>query len=161
MPKAIPSSDFFAPTARFVAVGAFVGAAFLAGPLPASAQTALTSHHHHHAGAEAKRETVEERISGLHAALKITPDEESNWAGVAQSMRENAASMQKLVADRTAEEPSSNAVRDLRTYERFAQAHANGLKNLISSFETLYQTMPDTQKVLADQVFQKYGGRGP
>jgi hypothetical protein len=159
MPSSNLRSDFFAPTARFVAVGAFVGAAFLAGPLPAAAQTAWSSHHHH-ANAEAKRETVEERITGLHAALKITADEESNWAGVAQSMRENEANMQKLVADRTAEAPNSNAVRDLRTYERFAQAHANGLKNLISSFETLYQAMPDTQKVLADQVFQKYGGRG-
>jgi hypothetical protein len=160
MPKSIPNRDFFAPAARFAAVGAFVGTAFLVGPLPAAAQSAWSSHHHH-ANAEAKRETVEERISGLHAALKITADEETNWAGVAQSMRENEANMQKLVAERTAEAPrSSNAVRDLRTYERFAQAHANGLKNLISSFEALYQTMPDTQKVLADQVFQKYGGRG-
>jgi len=48
----------------------------------------------------------------------------------------------------------------LRTYERFTQAHVNGLKTLISSFETLYQGMPDKQKALADQVFRKFGARG-
>jgi hypothetical protein len=30
---------------------------------------------------------------------------------------------------------------------------------LISSFETLYNTMPADQKRLADQVFQKFGHR--
>jgi hypothetical protein len=145
-----------ASKASLLAVTALVGAALVAGPLTATAQTA----YHHRAAADARRETVEERISGLHAALHITPDEETSWGAVAQSMRENEAAMQKLVADRTAEAPhSSNAVEDLRNYERFTQAHVNGLKNLISSFETLYHAMPDTQKVVADQVFQKYGGR--
>ncbi len=37
---------------------------------------------------ETKGETVEQRITNLHTALKITSDEESKWNGVAQAMRE-------------------------------------------------------------------------
>ena len=44
-----------------------------------------------------KPETVEQRITTLKTALKITPDQESEWDGVAKAMRENAASMDKLV----------------------------------------------------------------
>jgi hypothetical protein len=46
-----------------------------------------------------------------------------------------------------------SAVDDLKTYEKFAQAHVDGLKNLISAFTSLYDTMPDAQKKVADKVF--------
>ena len=46
---------------------------------------------------------------------------------------------------------------DLKTYEKFAQAHVKGLKNLIASFSKLYAAMPDAQKKNADQVFQSFG----
>jgi hypothetical protein len=143
-----------------VALAALLGAALLTGPIAAQAQPAHAAHHW--ADAAPRRESVEQRITSLHEALKITPDEETSWAAVAQTMRENESAMQKLIAERTAEAPhTASAVDDLRTYERFTQAHVLGLKNLISSFETLYHAMPDTQKALADQVFRKFGGRGP
>ena len=108
------------------------------------------------AGAMAtKAETVEQRITSLHIALQITPKEETDWTSVAQAMRENAAAMQKLAADNTVQAPQSmTAVEDLKTYQKFAQAHVDGLKNLTSSFETLYDAMPDAQKKVADEVFQ-------
>jgi len=79
------------------------------------------------AGAMAtKAETVEQRISSLHTALKITPQEETDWTSVAQAMRENAAAMQKLAADNTVQAPQSmTAVDDLKTYQKFAQAHVD------------------------------------
>src|SRR5579862_4691902 len=46
-----------------------------------------------------KGETVEQRITNLHAALKITSDEDTKWNAVAQSMRENASNMDKLIAE--------------------------------------------------------------
>jgi len=52
------------------------------------------------------------------------------------------------------------AVDDLKMYQKFAQAHVDGLQNLISSFETLYNSMPDAQKKIADQVFRTSGRRG-
>jgi periplasmic protein CpxP/Spy len=154
------------PAVRSFAIAALMGATMLAGPLTAAradtasnaamrlAQTTPKTQ----AGAAAtssKGETVEQRITSLHAALKITPDEQSKWDAVAQAMRENAAAMEKLVADtRTTAPQNMTAVDDLKTYQKFAQAHVDGLKNVISSFTTLYDAMPDSQKKIADQVFE-------
>jgi hypothetical protein len=102
-----------------------------------------------------KGETVEQRIATLHAALKITPDEDAKWNAVAQTMRENAANMDKLIAEgRTTAPNTMTAVDDLVMYQKIAQAHVDGLKNLIASFSTLYSAMPDAQKKTADAVFE-------
>ena len=162
-----------APFVRSVAIATLLGATMLASPLTAArADSASTAPSHMTqaaapqkkvaAGAMAtKAETVEQRISSLHTALKITPQEEADWTSVAQAMRENAAAMQKLAADNTVQAPQSmTAVDDLKTYQKFAQAHVDGLKNLTSSFETLYDSMPDAQKKVADQVFQSSRHQG-
>jgi hypothetical protein len=162
------STYFPAPLARSVAIAALMGATMLASPLTAAradgvsaapmqlAQAAAPSHHAAAGATQMKGETVEQRITSLHAALKITPDEEANWKPVAQAMRENAAATQKLTAERSEQAPQSmTAVDDLKTYEKYAQAHVDGLKNLTSSFEALYKSMPDQQKQVADQVFQR------
>jgi periplasmic protein CpxP/Spy len=108
--------------------------------------------------AETKAETVEQRITNLHTALEITPKEEPKWDHVARVMRDNAAAMQKLIADRDSQDPSTiTAVQDLREYEKFAQAHVTGLRKLTASFEALYNAMPAAQKKVADQVFQNFG----
>jgi hypothetical protein len=70
-------------------------------------------------------------------------------------MRDNDATMQKLIAERGAQIKSGlNALDDLKEYEKFAHAHVDGLRNLITSFEILYTSMPPAQKILADHVFQ-------
>ena len=97
---------------------------------------------------------MEQRIASLHTALKITPDEDAKWNAGAQAMRENAVAMDKLVAESRTKAPQSmSAVDDLILYQKFSQAHVDGLKNLISSFSTLYAAMPDAQKKIADSVF--------
>ena len=152
--------------ARSFAFAALMGATMLASPLAARADTvhnaaiqlaqAAAPKTEAGAGATAsKGETVEQHITSLHAALKITPAEDAKWNDVAQAMRENAANMDKLVAgSRTTAPQSMSAVDDLKMYQKFAQAHVDGLKNLISSFSTLYEAMPDAQKKIADQVFE-------
>ena len=109
------------------------------------------------AATSTKPETVESRITALKAALKITPDQESKWEGVATAMRENAAAMDKLVKEKQGTMASLNAVDDLKTYQEFSQVRLDGLKNLISSFTTLYDTMPADQKKNADHVFDSFG----
>lgn len=105
-----------------------------------------------------KTETVEDRIADLHRSLKITADEESNWTGVAQVMRDNDAALKVLVAARTDENRAKvSAVEDLKMYEKFAQAHVDGLKKLNVAFKTLYEAMPDAQKKVADETFRTYG----
>jgi hypothetical protein len=167
MSSLFPRIQASAPFSRSVAVAALLGATILAGPLtmaradgvtPASIQLAQATPPAAAAATEAKPETVEQRITSLHASLQITAAEEPKWNSVAQAMRDNAAGMQKLVADKMAESTQSpSAVDDLKTYEKFAQAHVAGLKNLTSAFETLYDAMPDAQKKVADGVFQSFG----
>ena len=98
-------------------------------------------------------ETVEQRITTLHRELKITPAQEKDWDAVAQAMRDNANNMQQLIDQTHGQTAPTTALDDLDTYQKFAQAHADGVKNLIGPFTTLYNEMPDTQKKIADQVF--------
>jgi len=144
---------------RPLAGAALVGMALLATSpaLAADPGTVVPQKAHH----QMKNETVDERISDLHGSLKITSDEEANWAGVAQAMRENDAALKTLVVARTSEAGEKlSAVEDLKMYEKFAQAHVDGLKNLVGAFETLYAAMPDQQKVVADGVFHAVGQKG-
>ena len=155
-----------------VAVTAVLGAAILATPLTAHAQTptpqaaasaaapAATGAQTPPAGnsAEAKAETVEQRITNLHSALQITQQEEPKWDRVAQVMRDNAAAVEKLAAERDSQDATSlTAVQDLMEYQKFAQAHLAGLRKLTTSFDTLYKSMPASQQKVADQVFQTFG----
>ena len=155
---------------RTIAFSLLICVATLAGPMRSMAADSVTpvapssppsSMKMHPAGgpkAHAMKETVEHRIARLHASLKITPDEETNWNGVATAMRDNAVVMHKLIAERSAKEAvAMTAVDDLKAYEKFAQAHVDGLKSLTSSFATLYAAMPDAQKKIADDVFRKFG----
>ena len=152
-----------APFVRSVAIAALLGATFLAAPLTAAwAQNAPVKTAATATAPETKGETVEQRITALHASLKITPAEETQWNGVAQAMRENAAAMDKLIAaNRTSPPQNMSAVQDLQTYQQFAQAHVDGLKNLTAAFSTLYNAMPGDQKKVADQVFQTSGQGTP
>jgi protein CpxP len=146
---------------RTLAAAALVGGIALAGALPASAQSNSTTGKPPAAQAatSSKSETVDQRITSLKAALKITPDQESKWKDVATAMRDNATAMDKLVQEKKPKMATMTAVEDLKTYEDFTKAHLDGMKNLRSSFETLYKAMPDDQKKNADTVFQSFGGK--
>jgi hypothetical protein len=100
-------------------------------------------------------ETIDQRIATLHSELKISQPEEVAWQAVAQTMRDNAAAIQKLATDKAADmKQGMTALDDLQTYAQFAKAHYDGLQKLIGTFQTLYEEMPDAQKKIADQVFQ-------
>ena len=145
---------------RVFALAGLVAALGSAGS--AAARVTPMANHHHEGGAQ--HETIDQRITMLHWALKITPAEETQWSAVAQVMRANDAAMRDLIASTKAERHAStnvSALEELKTYERFNRAHLDGLKSLLSSFETLYTAMPDTQKVVADHVFARFGHEGP
>jgi periplasmic protein CpxP/Spy len=148
------------PMRGVLSVAALLAAAILAAPpAPACAETpAKTTEHHGRAARHA--ETVEQRIANLHAALKITPEEEPSWQAVAQTIRNNAAALQKLASEKSVQmRQGVTAVEDLQTYLQFAQAHVDGLQRLIAAFQTLYASMPDDQKKLADAVFRNFRQR--
>ena len=121
---------------RAVAIAALLSATMLATPLIAAradtaAPPAATPMAQPKSPAAAKMhtESLEQRIASLHRSLKITADETPKWNDVAQAMRENAAALQKLDAQRTLQAPQDmTAVQDLNGYRAFAQAHVDGLK---------------------------------
>ena len=162
-----------APVARSIAIAALMGATMLASPLTAAradtatnaaiqlAQAAAPQSPAATGATEGRGETVEQRITTLHTALKITPDQEPLWNAVAQAMRENATAMDNIVAQaRTTPPQNMTAVEDLKMYQKFAQAHIDGLKNLIVSFEKLYAAMPDAQRKITDDAFRTSGRQG-
>ena len=146
---------------RSVAFVALMSAPLVAAPLTmVHAQTQATPAAVN--PADSKGETVEQRITQLHSQLKITPDLESKWNPVAQAMRDNAANMDKLMTEKRQKGPQNmTAVDDLQTYQEFTQAHVDGLKNLTSTFKSLYSAMSDEQKKNADEVFAKFNRAAP
>jgi protein CpxP len=151
--------SLFSPLARSLAIASLTGAALMAGSLaPAMAQPKESDKPPAAAAATSnKPETVEQRIQTLKTALKITPDQEKKWNGVAQAMRDNASRMEKLVAEKRKIPPEkTTAVDDLKTYQEFTEARLDGLKHLTSAFKSLYDSMTPEQKKNADTVFEKY-----
>ncbi|MDB6085234.1 MAG: hypothetical protein JWN43_3115 [Gammaproteobacteria bacterium] len=112
------------------------------------------------ANSDAKRDGVEKHIKELHATLKITPAEESQWNEVAETMRENAKELDRAIDKRDANAASATAIDDLNAYADIAQAHADGVKKLASTFSRLYSVMSDDQKKEADEVFSHHGHAG-
>jgi hypothetical protein len=110
------------------------------------------------ATADTKREAaVEKHIKDLHATLKITPAEETQWGEVAATMRENAKDLDQAIDKRAANKATASAVDDLNAYADIALAHANGVKKLAGAFSGLYSVMSDDQKKQADEVFNHRG----
>ena len=77
----------------------------------------------------------------------------------AQVMRENAQAVDAVLKERAENLHAMNAVEDLRSYEKLADAHADGLRKLVPAFEALYNSMSDDQKKTADAVFAKHEKR--
>jgi periplasmic protein CpxP/Spy len=103
---------------------------------------------------DAKRDMeVERHIKDLHAKLKITPAEESQWAAVVQTMRDNANELDKAIDKRKAIANNATAIDDLNAYGDIAQAHADSVKKLSTAFSPLYASMSDDQKTAADELF--------
>jgi hypothetical protein len=118
---------------------------------PAAASSPMAGHPV--AGKNAE-ERVEHRINELHAQLRITPAERTQWDQFAEVMRENARDMDQALIQRSQQFQSMSALQNMQSYEQIAEAHARHLQSLVPAFENLYNTMPEQQKRLADQVFR-------
>jgi hypothetical protein len=107
--------------------------------------------------------SVDQRITQLHEQLKISANEEQNWKAVADVMRANADDMKKLIEETRSQGPKAKrtALQDLQNYQKFAQAHSEGLQKLSSAFATLYNGMPPDQQANADKVFNAFERRRP
>lgn len=102
---------------------------------------------------------IEARITNLRDRLHITKAQEPMWDRVAQVMRGNAETLNKLIRERNAKLRTMTAVENLRTYAGIAEAHADGVRKLAAAFDGLYTSMSPTQKKDADELFRGIAAR--
>ena len=142
---------------RALAALAVFGALVLAAPSQAqtSASPTATKASTKATATKPAADPVEARITDLHAKLKITAAQETNWTAFAQVMRDNAKTMDSLFQQRAPKLGSMTAIDDLNSYRDITQAHADGLQKLIPAFQTVYDGMSADQKKNADTVFAK------
>ncbi|HKU00853.1 MAG TPA: Spy/CpxP family protein refolding chaperone [Paraburkholderia sp.] len=100
------------------------------------------------------QQRVEERITYLHSALKITADQEPQWKTFADVMRSNGSTMAGLYKQRMEGEAQRNALDDMKQYAQIAQTHADDMQKLVTAFEPLYNSFSPEQKKLADTTFR-------
>ncbi len=114
---------------------------------------------HMHGQAHGRHDPVEARIAELHQKLQITPEQEPQWNAVAQIMRDSQKAAAELIQEKRQNEASMTAIDDLRAYADIAENHAAGVRKLADAFGTLYASMPDSQKKVADEVFRQHKRR--
>jgi hypothetical protein len=140
-----------------LAASAMLGVMMTASPLLAQTSDATPPAKHTTAGHHKDwAQQVELRITDLHTKLQIKPEQEQLWAAVAQTMRDNASSMGDMIRDARQKEKDTTAIEDLQTYQKMAQAHADGAARLVSTFQPLYDSMSPEQKKVADTVFEHH-----
>ncbi len=140
-----------------LAVLSLAGAAAVATPSIAFAAPALTTEDK--AEIQKPIDHAEDRIKDLHDKLGITASQDKEFGKLADVMRDNAKEMSGAVEKREKAERTTSAVDDLKAYQAIAQAHADGLKNLVPAFESLYGVLNDQQKKEADALFVHGGER--
>jgi hypothetical protein len=124
-----------------------------AAPPPASAAASSPMPSQTIPGTEVEQR-VEEHIRELHAQLRITPAEQPQWDRFANVMRDNARNMDQQFVARREQFSTMNALQNMESYQRIADAHAQNLQQLVPAFANLYNAMPESQKRLTDQVFR-------
>jgi periplasmic protein CpxP/Spy len=101
---------------------------------------------------------IEDRIAYLHKQLKITPAQETQWQPFADAMRADGQTMGQLYEKRKSSVEKSSALDNMRDYAQLTQAHADGVKKLLTAFEPLYSSLSQEQKQLADATFRERMG---
>jgi len=151
------AKTMFLPTnslTRALAVATLLGTVALAGSSYAQTATPVATEN---AAKTASLDRIEKRINDLHGKLHITAAQETQWTAVAQAMRDNAKSMDALIKDRSANAGAMTAMDSLRSYQKLAEAHEDGLKKFIPAFQSLYDKMSADQQTAADAAFRSHG----
>ena len=138
-----------------LAVLSLAGAASVATPFVAFAAPPLTTEDK--VAIQKPIDHAEDRIKELHDKLGIMASQDKEWGKLADVMRDNAKEMSGAIEKREKAEKTTTALDDLKAYQAIAQAHADGLKNLVPAFESLYGVLNDQQKKEADALFVRGG----
>jgi hypothetical protein len=104
--------------------------------------------------------TIEHRIQDLHARLLISPAQQPQWDAFADVMRNNARNMERIFQQRVNTLSAMTAPENMQSYAQVAASQAEDMQKLVPAFQALYDTMSDSQKKTADQVFRDDAHRG-
>ena len=146
---------------RTLAVPALLALATLTGPAwaqqaaTASDATSSASTATHHS--QKRADAVEQRISDLHAQLKITDQQSKQWDAFAQTMRDNAKKAADAFRDRAQKLPSMNADEAMKSYAALTQLHAENMQKLSAAMSDLYAVLSSDQKQTADAMYRNSG----
>ena len=89
------------------------------------------------------------RIAALRVGLELTPDQEKNWPGVEQAIRDMAKARQERAAERRREHQQQHPVDLIQRLRDRADAmtkNAANLKKLADAAQPLYESLTDDQK---------------
>jgi len=75
-------------------------------------------------------------------------------------MRDNAASTDRLFAQRTASAGTMTAPDNMHSYAAIARAYADNTEQLSKAFDALYASLTDAQKQAADALFREQAAEG-
>lgn len=98
---------------------------------------------------------VAQRLADLHRQLRILPEQEQRWGAFATTLRENAQNMEYLIEQQRAR-ASLGAIAQLQSWTELTTVQAQDMQRLLPAFEQLYNSMPEAQRKLADQVFRDF-----
>jgi periplasmic protein CpxP/Spy len=94
---------------------------------------------------------TEGHIAYLKAELKITPAQESQWAKVADAIRQNDTERRQVFTQaRANRDQPQNALQRLEGQARFAALRAQQQDRFLAAFRPLYDSLSDAQKKDAD-----------
>jgi hypothetical protein len=120
---------------------------------PSSTAPAAKTH------SQKRADAVEQRISDLHAQLKITDAQSSQWDAFAQTMRDNAMKTAQAFHDRSQKLSSMNADEAMKSYAQLAQNHADNMQKLSSAWSALYAVLSADQKQTADAMYRNQSAK--
>ena len=103
---------------------------------------------------------TDRQIADLKKQLKITPQQEPQFNAFAEVMRSNEQDLDKLMQQGSANR-QPNAVQERKQAQQLTEAQAAGLKRLVPALQSLYDTLSDQQKKIADKVIGGGGEQGP
>jgi hypothetical protein len=89
---------------------------------------------------------LDARIAGLHAGLRLTPEQEKAWPAFEQAYRDLAALRGRRPAGPGADDDSLDPVQRVQRRAEALTAHGAALKRYGDALEPLYKSLDDGQK---------------
>jgi Spy/CpxP family protein refolding chaperone len=125
---------------------------------PAPVSTPAQSDVHHGHARMMPGQLVDGRIAFLKAELKITAAQESQWQQFAAVMRQNAQSLDQVIAGaREHRGAPINAVDRMEMRAQFSKVRAENEARLLSAFRPLYTSLSPEQQQVANQLMAHAG----